>query len=198
MSDEPLAIPLDEIQIDDKLPFIEEPVEIIDREVKRLKQSRISIVKVRWNFRRGHEFTWEREDQMQKKYPHLFLISTPVAETTYVLPTGRVIATVSIKVPTGRHLVKLPDPLALLSNPSISAIHFPIIGGAIVSRLIKLWTPEDCQRVILFWMHLCFFCECFSTKTHTPCASSIDDVALSLREGKYPLGKTDLTLALHL
>nr|GEW81948.1 putative reverse transcriptase domain-containing protein [Tanacetum cinerariifolium] len=43
--DEPLAIPLDEIQIDDKLHFIEEPVEIMDREVKRLKQSRIPIVK---------------------------------------------------------------------------------------------------------------------------------------------------------
>ncbi|GKC11337.1 putative reverse transcriptase domain-containing protein [Tanacetum coccineum] len=39
-----------------------EPVEIIDREVKRLKQSRILIVKVRWNSRRGPEFTWERED----------------------------------------------------------------------------------------------------------------------------------------
>ncbi|GKA07759.1 putative reverse transcriptase domain-containing protein [Tanacetum coccineum] len=48
--DEPLAIPLDEIQIDDKLNFIEEPVKIMDREVKRLKQSRIPIVKVRWNF----------------------------------------------------------------------------------------------------------------------------------------------------
>ncbi|GJX78306.1 putative reverse transcriptase domain-containing protein [Tanacetum coccineum] len=82
MSDEPLAIPLDEIQIDDKLHFIEEPVEIMDREVKRLKQSRIPIVKVRWNSRRGPEFTWEREDQMQKKYPHLFLIFAPVAETT--------------------------------------------------------------------------------------------------------------------
>ncbi|GJZ76302.1 hypothetical protein Tco_0640767 [Tanacetum coccineum] len=81
-TDEPLAIPLDEIQIDDKLHFIEEPVEIMDREVKRLKQSRIPIVKVRWNSRRGPEFTWEREDQMQKKYPHLFLISAPVAETT--------------------------------------------------------------------------------------------------------------------
>ncbi|GJS69265.1 putative reverse transcriptase domain-containing protein [Tanacetum coccineum] len=57
MADEPLAIPLDEIQIDDKLHFIEEPVEIIDREVKRLKQSRIPIVKVRWNSRRGPEFT---------------------------------------------------------------------------------------------------------------------------------------------
>ncbi|GKG33916.1 hypothetical protein Tco_0434075, partial [Tanacetum coccineum] len=46
-SDEPLALPLDEIQIDDKLNFIKEPVEIMDREVKRLKQSRIPIVKVR-------------------------------------------------------------------------------------------------------------------------------------------------------
>ncbi|GKC37380.1 hypothetical protein Tco_1049764 [Tanacetum coccineum] len=58
---------------DDKLHFIEEPVEIMDREVKRLKQSRIPIVKVRWNSRRGPEFTWEREDQMKKKYPHLFV-----------------------------------------------------------------------------------------------------------------------------
>ncbi|GJR57762.1 putative reverse transcriptase domain-containing protein [Tanacetum coccineum] len=72
LSDEPLAIPMDEIHIDDKLNFIEEPVEIIDREVKGLKKSRIPIVKVRWNSRRGPEYTWEREDQMQKKYPHLF------------------------------------------------------------------------------------------------------------------------------
>nr|GEX41220.1 putative reverse transcriptase domain-containing protein [Tanacetum cinerariifolium] len=71
--DEPLAIPLDEIQIDDKLNFIEQPVEMIDREVKRLKQSHILIVKVRWNSRRGPKFTWEREDQMKKKYPHLFV-----------------------------------------------------------------------------------------------------------------------------
>ncbi|GKE72353.1 putative reverse transcriptase domain-containing protein [Tanacetum coccineum] len=71
--DEPLAIPLDEIQIDDKLHFIEEPVEIMDREVKRLKQSRIPTMKVRWNLRRGPKFTWERKDQMKKKYPHLFV-----------------------------------------------------------------------------------------------------------------------------
>nr|GEW71643.1 putative reverse transcriptase domain-containing protein [Tanacetum cinerariifolium] len=70
--DEPLDISLDEIQIDDKLDFIEELVEIMDREVKKLEQSRILIVKVRWNSRRGPEFTWEREDQMKKKYPHLF------------------------------------------------------------------------------------------------------------------------------
>ncbi|GKA65133.1 hypothetical protein Tco_0764840, partial [Tanacetum coccineum] len=82
MADEPLVIPLDEIQVDNKLHFIKEPVEIMDREVKRLKQSRIPIVKVRWNSRRGPEFTWEREDQMQKKYPHLFPISTFVANAT--------------------------------------------------------------------------------------------------------------------
>ncbi|GKB52483.1 putative reverse transcriptase domain-containing protein [Tanacetum coccineum] len=80
MIDETLAIPLDEIQVDDKLHFIEEPVKIMDREVKRLKQSRIPIVKVRWNSRRGPEFTWERKDQMKEKYPHLFTNSTPVAE----------------------------------------------------------------------------------------------------------------------
>nr|GEY99731.1 hypothetical protein [Tanacetum cinerariifolium] len=72
-SDEPIAIPLDEIQIDDKLNFVKELVEIIDREVKRLKQSRILIVKVRWNSRQGPEFTWDRENQIKKKCPHLFL-----------------------------------------------------------------------------------------------------------------------------
>ncbi|GKC97748.1 putative reverse transcriptase domain-containing protein [Tanacetum coccineum] len=71
--DEPLAIPLDEIQIDDKLNFIEEPVEIMDREFKQLKQSCIPIVKVHWNLRRGPEFTWEHEDQMKKKYPQLLV-----------------------------------------------------------------------------------------------------------------------------
>ncbi|GJW60265.1 putative reverse transcriptase domain-containing protein [Tanacetum coccineum] len=72
LADENLVIPLEEIQLDDKLHFIEEPVEIMDREVKQLKQSRIPIVKVRWNSQRGPEFTWEREDFFMKKYPHLF------------------------------------------------------------------------------------------------------------------------------
>ncbi|GKF83890.1 hypothetical protein Tco_0248788, partial [Tanacetum coccineum] len=62
LSDESLVIPLDEIQLDDKLNFVEEPVEIMDREVKQLKQSRIPIIKVGWNSRRGPEFTWEQED----------------------------------------------------------------------------------------------------------------------------------------
>ncbi|GJX78649.1 putative reverse transcriptase domain-containing protein [Tanacetum coccineum] len=76
-ANEPLAVSLDGLHIDDKLHFVEELVEIIDREVKRLKQSRILIIKVRWNYRRGHEFTWERDDQFQKKYPHLFTKTAP-------------------------------------------------------------------------------------------------------------------------
>ncbi|GJT10518.1 putative reverse transcriptase domain-containing protein [Tanacetum coccineum] len=82
LSDEPLAIPLDEIYVDDKLNFIEEPIEIMDREVKRLKQSRIPIVKVCRNLRRGPEYTWEREDQMQKKYPHLFANPESTSQAT--------------------------------------------------------------------------------------------------------------------
>ncbi|GJZ09898.1 putative reverse transcriptase domain-containing protein [Tanacetum coccineum] len=58
------------------LHFVEEPVDIMDREVK-LKQSRIPIIKVRWNSRRGPEFTWEREDQFRKKYPQLFTKTAP-------------------------------------------------------------------------------------------------------------------------
>ncbi|GKD19028.1 hypothetical protein Tco_1208186 [Tanacetum coccineum] len=72
LSDESLVIPMKELRLDDKLNFVEEPVEIMDREVKQLKQSRIPIVKVRWNSKRGPEFTWEREDQIRAKYPHLF------------------------------------------------------------------------------------------------------------------------------
>nr|GEZ87377.1 putative reverse transcriptase domain-containing protein [Tanacetum cinerariifolium] len=56
-SDEPFAIPLDELHIDDKLRFVEEPVEIMDREIKRLRQNRILIIKVIWNSKQGLEFT---------------------------------------------------------------------------------------------------------------------------------------------
>ncbi|GKA07911.1 hypothetical protein Tco_0687242 [Tanacetum coccineum] len=79
ISDESLVIPMKELQFDDKLNFVEEPVEIMDREVKQLKQSRILIVKVRWNSKRGPEFTWERKDQIRVKYPHLFSNTTPAS-----------------------------------------------------------------------------------------------------------------------
>ncbi|GKA84153.1 putative reverse transcriptase domain-containing protein [Tanacetum coccineum] len=68
-----LHVPLNEIKIDKTLRFVEEPIEIMDREVKSLKHSRIPLVKVRWNSECGTEFTWEREDCMKSKYPQLFI-----------------------------------------------------------------------------------------------------------------------------
>ncbi|GJR64470.1 putative reverse transcriptase domain-containing protein [Tanacetum coccineum] len=61
-----VQVPLDEIEIVN-LRFVEEPIEIVDRDVKKLKRRRIPLVKVRWNSRQGAEYTWEREDQFQKK-----------------------------------------------------------------------------------------------------------------------------------
>ncbi|GJX14719.1 putative reverse transcriptase domain-containing protein [Tanacetum coccineum] len=72
LADSTLQVPLDEIQVDAKLNFVEELVEILEREFKKLKRSRISIVKVRWNLKRDPEFTWKRKDHMKLKYPHLF------------------------------------------------------------------------------------------------------------------------------
>ncbi|GKB54012.1 putative reverse transcriptase domain-containing protein [Tanacetum coccineum] len=71
-----VQVPLDEIEIDENLRFVEEPLEIVERDVKKLKRRRIPLVKVRWNSRQGAEYTWEREDQFRIKYPHLF--SEPV------------------------------------------------------------------------------------------------------------------------
>ncbi|GKC45063.1 hypothetical protein Tco_1062785 [Tanacetum coccineum] len=78
-ADEPLAVLLDGLHFDDKLQFVKEPVEIIDREVKRFKRSRIRIIKVKRFKRqkRGPKFTWEGEDQYRKKYPHLFTKTAP-------------------------------------------------------------------------------------------------------------------------
>ncbi|GKB62506.1 putative reverse transcriptase domain-containing protein [Tanacetum coccineum] len=68
LADANLNLPWDEIKVDKTLHFVEEPLEIMDREVKTLKRSKIPIVKVRWNSKRGPEFTWEREDHMKDKY----------------------------------------------------------------------------------------------------------------------------------
>ncbi|GJW89578.1 hypothetical protein Tco_0167131 [Tanacetum coccineum] len=79
LSDESLIILIKELRLDDKIKFMEEPIEIMEREIKKLRQSRIPIVKVRWNSKRGLEFTWEHEDQIRAKYPHLFPNITPTS-----------------------------------------------------------------------------------------------------------------------
>ncbi|GJT28829.1 hypothetical protein Tco_0909104 [Tanacetum coccineum] len=73
LADANLHVPLDEIKVDKTLHFVKKPVEIMDREVKNLKCSKIPIVKVSWNSKRSPEFTWEHEDHIKAGYPHLFV-----------------------------------------------------------------------------------------------------------------------------
>ncbi|GJZ01751.1 hypothetical protein Tco_0519712 [Tanacetum coccineum] len=73
LADASQHVPLNEIKVDKTLRFVEEPVEIMDREIKSLKHSKISFIKVRWNSKRGPKFTWEREDYMKFKYFQLFV-----------------------------------------------------------------------------------------------------------------------------
>ncbi|GJV72624.1 reverse transcriptase domain-containing protein [Tanacetum coccineum] len=80
LAESDVQVPLEEIEIDENLRFVEEPIEIVERDVKKLKRRRIPLVKVRWNSRQGAEYTWEREDQFRKKYPHLF--SKPVPSSS--------------------------------------------------------------------------------------------------------------------
>ncbi|GJX66226.1 putative reverse transcriptase domain-containing protein [Tanacetum coccineum] len=73
LADASLHVPLDEIKVNKTLRFVEEPVEIMNREIKSLKRSKTSLVKVCWNSKRGPEFIWKREDYMKSKYPQLFV-----------------------------------------------------------------------------------------------------------------------------
>ncbi|GJU10214.1 putative reverse transcriptase domain-containing protein [Tanacetum coccineum] len=102
LADASLHVPLDEIKVDKTLRFVEEPVEIMDREVKRLKRSKISLVKVRWNSKRGPEFTWEREDYMKSKYPQLFVeqagIGNQSIECDHLNEIGMIIREVFVKL----------------------------------------------------------------------------------------------------
>nr|GEV86121.1 putative reverse transcriptase domain-containing protein [Tanacetum cinerariifolium] len=85
-ADELLAMPLEGVHIDDTLQFVEEPIKIMEREVKRLKRSRIPLVKVCWNSRRGPEFTWEHENLFNKKHPHLVTNWTSSPTTSDIIP----------------------------------------------------------------------------------------------------------------
>ncbi|GJW07724.1 putative reverse transcriptase domain-containing protein [Tanacetum coccineum] len=85
-------------KVDAKLNFVEEPVEILEREFKKLKRSRIAIVKVRWNLKRRPEFTWEREDQMRLKV-------CPIVNAL----AGRLLGAYDLGVATPRALVHAGD-----------------------------------------------------------------------------------------
>lgn len=64
---------MEDIQIDERLNYVEQPVAILDRETKTLRNKTINLVKVQWRHRRGSEWTWEPEDEMRAHYPDLFV-----------------------------------------------------------------------------------------------------------------------------
>ncbi|XP_076935028.1 uncharacterized protein LOC143601522 [Bidens hawaiensis] len=82
LSEESLIVPVEDIRVDNKLRFVEEPVEVMDLKIQKLRRNRIKLVKVRWNSRQGPDFTWERQDQMKQKYPHLFPVESEVNNTS--------------------------------------------------------------------------------------------------------------------
>ena len=61
-----------EIELRDDLSYEEQPVQILEREEKELRNKKISLVKVLWRNHLVEEATWERKDQIRSQYPHLF------------------------------------------------------------------------------------------------------------------------------
>ncbi|GJT04945.1 cysteine-rich receptor-like protein kinase 8 [Tanacetum coccineum] len=119
-----VQVPLDEIEIDENLRFVKEPIEIVERDVKKLKRRIIIIVKVRWNSRQGAEYTWEREDQFRKKYPNLF--SEPVPSSGCLrIPSDAcdafsVVFGLSITLGPKHPIVTIP-----LRSPILGVLHPP-------------------------------------------------------------------------
>ena len=72
LADESLVIPHTDVHIEEILKFVEKPVSIEDRQVKKLRRKHVPIVKVKWDARRGPEYTSEVESIMKEKYPYLF------------------------------------------------------------------------------------------------------------------------------
>ncbi|GJR93628.1 putative reverse transcriptase domain-containing protein [Tanacetum coccineum] len=135
---EELTVPLDGLHLDDKLHFVEEPLEIVGREVKRLKRSRIPLVKVRWNSKRGPEFTWEREDQFEKKYPHLFTKTTPSSSA----------ALGSVSRELGINALALSDRHPDTKEATADRVHCPLIWTTptLLWKSIKLEEEKDCRH----------------------------------------------------
>ena len=72
LADEAAHVPLDDVTVDDKLNYVEEPVAILDKKEKRLRNKVIPLVRVQWKHRKGTESTWETKEEMRRFYPALF------------------------------------------------------------------------------------------------------------------------------
>ncbi|GJX81331.1 putative reverse transcriptase domain-containing protein [Tanacetum coccineum] len=124
------------------LKFVEEPVEIMEREIKRLKRSRIPLVKVHWNSRRGPEFTWEREDSFKQKYPQLFTNRASSSTTRLrdvavyyhfaisTFPVEIVIRTLSSPNHSTSDIEDAFSSMNILNYTSVSSDYFPASSGS--------------------------------------------------------------------
>ncbi|KAJ9561559.1 hypothetical protein OSB04_006719 [Centaurea solstitialis] len=72
LADETAHVPIDDIQVDERLNYIERPIAILERKTKSLRNKEIGLVKVQWEHRKGSEWTWEPEAEMRSNYPELF------------------------------------------------------------------------------------------------------------------------------
>ncbi|KAJ9563166.1 hypothetical protein OSB04_008326 [Centaurea solstitialis] len=72
LADESALVPIDDIQVDERLNYVEKPVAVLERKTKTLRNKEVGIVKVQWEHRKGSEWTWEPEDEMRRNYPELF------------------------------------------------------------------------------------------------------------------------------
>ena len=126
--------------------LVGEPVEIMDREVEPLKQSRIPIVKVRWNSRRGPEFTWEREDQMRLKYSHLFTKSISETNTSWIQGLNSFLGGRLSQLTILGHLLKFDN---LLFINHYSSKHYS-------SFFRSVWYSEKRSKILLFTKHYSF------------------------------------------
>ena len=70
LADETEHVPLADIVVNEKLGYVEEPIEIVDTMVKKLKSREVLLLKVRWKHRKGSEYTWEPEEELIKYYPN--------------------------------------------------------------------------------------------------------------------------------
>ncbi|GJX43567.1 hypothetical protein Tco_0260243 [Tanacetum coccineum] len=124
LADASMHVPLDEIKVDKTLRFVEEPVEIMEREIKSLKRSKISLVKVRWNSKRGPEFTWEREDYMKSNYPQLFF--DRAGESANLLPNFTKVQVAFPSLILSLHSAPVREPRNCNGNlDKLPCAHFP-------------------------------------------------------------------------
>ena len=72
LADESAHVPINDIQVDERLNYVERPIAILERKINSLRNKEIGLVKVQWQHRKGSEWTWEPEEKMRSNYPELF------------------------------------------------------------------------------------------------------------------------------